>query len=117
MNHYEIATAIGEVLGFEVRYVPLEIDEFRLRMEKDLQFPPFMVQHLCEVAMDYRNGIFAGTDDIIERVTGEPPMTVQTFISSHKDAFSGPDYDWHLYSESGLHWNGNTQLPRPTNAP
>ena len=91
MNHYEIATAIGEVLGFEVRYVPLEIDEFRLRMEKDLQFPPFMVQHLCEVAMDYRNGIFAGTDDIIERVTGEPPMTVQTFISRHKDAFSGPD--------------------------
>lgn len=91
MNHDEIATAIGEVLGFDVRYVPLEIDEFRLRMERDLQFPPFMVQHLCEVAMDYRNGIFAGTDDIIERVTGEPPMTVQTFISRHKDAFSWPD--------------------------
>jgi uncharacterized protein YbjT (DUF2867 family) len=89
MNHDEIANAIGEVLGFEVRYVPLEIDEFRLRLERDLQFPPFMVQHLCEVALDYRNGIFGGTDDIIERVTGEAPMTVQAFISHHKDAFSG----------------------------
>lgn len=88
MNHDEIAAAVGEVLGYEVRYVPLELDEWRRRLEKELQFPPFMVQHLCEVAIDYRNGVFAGTDDIMERVTGEPPMTVQSFISRHREAFA-----------------------------
>jgi NAD(P)H dehydrogenase (quinone) len=88
MNHDEIAAAVGEVLGYEVRYVPLEVEEFRRRLEKELQFPPFMVQHLCEVAMDYRNGVFAGTDDIIERVTGQPPMTVQSFIARHREAFA-----------------------------
>jgi hypothetical protein len=32
--------------------------------------------------------MFGGTDDIIERVTGAAPLTVQAFIARHKDAFS-----------------------------
>ena len=34
--------------------------------------PPFLIQHLCAVAQDYQDGIFAGTDDIIGRLTGKP---------------------------------------------
>jgi len=53
MNHDEIAAAISEALGFEVRHVPLGLDEWRARMEKDLNFPPFMVQQLHEAVVDH----------------------------------------------------------------
>jgi hypothetical protein len=46
-----------------------------------------LIQHLCAVALDYQNGIFAGEDKIIAEVTGQPPMTVQEFVSLHRDAF------------------------------
>lgn len=43
---------------------------------------------MAEVAQDCRDGLFAGTNDVIERITGEPPMTVQTFVSRHRQAFA-----------------------------
>jgi NAD(P)H dehydrogenase (quinone) len=88
MDHNEIARAMSEALGTEISYSPIEIEEFRRRMEETYHFPPFLVQHLVEVSRDYRDGVFAGTNDVIERITGEPPMTVQTFISRHRDAFA-----------------------------
>jgi len=32
--------------------------------------------------------LFAGTNDVIERITGEAPMTVQTFVSRHRQALA-----------------------------
>jgi hypothetical protein len=46
-----------------------------------------MIQHFCAIAVDYQNGIFSGEDKIIAEVTGQPPMTVQQFVSLHRDAF------------------------------
>ena len=46
-----------------------------------------MIQHFCAVALDYQNGIFPGEDKIIGEVTGKPPMTVQDFVASHREAF------------------------------
>jgi hypothetical protein len=49
--------------------------------------PEFLIPHLCAVAVDYQNGIFAGEDKIITEVTGKPPMTPQEFVALHRDAF------------------------------
>jgi NAD(P)H dehydrogenase (quinone) len=87
MNYFEIASTISEILGRPITYQPITIDEYRQELEQ-LAVPPFLVQHLCAVALDCQDGIFAGTDDIIEGVTGKPPMTVQAFVASHKEAFS-----------------------------
>jgi hypothetical protein len=46
------------------------------------------VQHLVEVAQHYREGIFAGTNDVVERVTGTPPLSVQQFIGRNRAAFA-----------------------------
>jgi len=43
---------------------------------------------LCAVALDYRSGIFSGEDKIIAERTGKPPMTVQDFVASHREAFT-----------------------------
>jgi NAD(P)H dehydrogenase (quinone) len=47
----------------------------------------FVIQHLREVAIDHQNGIFAGTNDLVEKLGGRPPMTVEAFITKHRRAF------------------------------
>ncbi len=48
---------------------------------------PFVAQHLVEVAKDHAAGVFSGTDDVIERITGQPPMGLEEYISKHREAF------------------------------
>ncbi|QPF89899.1 NmrA family NAD(P)-binding protein [Bradyrhizobium commune] len=88
MNHTEIAAAMSKVLGAEIAYAPVSIEEFRQRMEQLYKFPPFLVQHLVEVAQNYQDGIFAGTNDNVERITGTPALSVPAFIEKYRNAFA-----------------------------
>ena len=88
MNHTEIAAAISEVLGTKIEYAPTSIEVFKDKMENAYKFPPFLVQHLVEVSKNYRDGIFSGTNDAVERITGTPPLTVQQFIARHRAVFA-----------------------------
>jgi NAD(P)H dehydrogenase (quinone) len=90
LDHHAIADAVGGVLGRKITYAPVTIDDYRKRLEEIPALPPYFVQHIISVALDYQNGIFSGTDDVIERVTGEPPMTVETFIAARKESFAAP---------------------------
>jgi uncharacterized protein YbjT (DUF2867 family) len=87
MNHTEIAAAISEVLGTEIAYAPSSIEQFKQKMEQVFKFPPFLVQHLVEVAQNYQDGIFAGTNDNVEKITGTPALSVQAFIAKHRNVF------------------------------
>jgi NAD(P)H dehydrogenase (quinone) len=88
MNHAEIAAAISEVLGVKIEYAPTSLEEFKQRMEQLYKFPPFLVQHLVEVAQNYREGIFAGTNDVVEKITGTPALSVPAFIEKYRSAFA-----------------------------
>jgi NAD(P)H dehydrogenase (quinone) len=48
----------------------------------------FAMQHLREVAIDHQNGIFAGTNDLVEKIGGRPPMTLEEFINKNRAAFA-----------------------------
>ena len=87
MNHTEIAAAMSEVLGAKIEYAPTSIPEFKQKIE-ELQFPPFRVQHLVEVAQNYREGIFAGTNDVVEKITGTPALSVSAFLEKHRKVFA-----------------------------
>jgi NAD(P)H dehydrogenase (quinone) len=87
MNHYEIAEEISRALGRPVRYEPVDIPTW-IEGIKAQGFPPFLAQHLSHVAEDYRNGIFAGTNDIVERIGGKKPTTVGEFITANSAAFA-----------------------------
>ena len=87
MDHFQIAEEMSQVLGTKITYKPIEIAEFRKRMQEVYRFNPFLIQHLSEVAQDYQDGIFAGTNNAVEEITGQRSMTVQEFISAHLDAF------------------------------
>ena len=88
MDHYEIAEAMSEVLGAKISYNPIAISEFHHRMVEVYKFNPFLVQHLVEVAQDYQNGIFAGTNNAVEAITGKRAMTVQEFIAANREVFA-----------------------------
>jgi NAD(P)H dehydrogenase (quinone) len=86
MNHHEIAEAISQALGRPVRYEPVDIPTW-IDGIKAQGFSSFLGQHLSNVAVDYVNGIFAGTNDLVERIGGEKPTTVEEFITANKTAF------------------------------
>ena len=88
MNHDEIAAAMSEVLGARIAYAPVSIDEFRRKMVDVYKFPPFLTQHLVVVARNYRDGVFAGVNDVVEKITGAPPLSVQQFIARNRAAYA-----------------------------
>jgi NAD(P)H dehydrogenase (quinone) len=88
MNHTEIAAAMSEVLGAKIEYAPTSIEVFKQKMEQLYKRPPFLVQHLVEVAQNYREGIFAGTNDVVEKITGTPALSISAFIEKNRKAFA-----------------------------
>lgn len=88
MNHTEIAAAMSEVLGVTIEYAPTSIEDFKQQMEQVYKFPPFLVQHLVEVAQHYREGVFQGTNDAIEKITGTPALSVPAYIEKYRGAFA-----------------------------
>ena len=47
----------------------------------------YLMQHLREVMIDHDNGIFAGSNDYVRSIGGEPPASLESFIERHKEAF------------------------------
>lgn len=89
MDHGEIAAVLSRVLRRPVRYEPLAIEEFARRMASA---PPHLVQHLSSIAQDYRDGIFAGTNDVVSRIGRTTPTTVEAFVEAHRASFLPPDH-------------------------
>ena len=72
-------------LGSELR------DRLRLVPEGPAEkawFRARFVQHISSVAQDYPDGIFAGTNDVIETITGKPPLTLEEFVSRNRAKFT-----------------------------
>ena len=86
LSQQGVADAVGEVLGRTITYVPISLEQYDAEMT-EAGLPPFLRQHLIEVAQDYQHGVFEGEDGIIREVTGQSPMTVQAFVTQHKALF------------------------------
>ncbi|MEV4319466.1 hypothetical protein [Actinocrispum sp. NPDC049592] len=86
MNHYDIAQAMSATLGLPVHYEPITIEEFAEAMAKR-GASTYFIQHLTNVAIDYHNGVFAGTDDNVQRISGQAPLSVEQFVVENKTAF------------------------------
>jgi uncharacterized protein YbjT (DUF2867 family) len=87
LSQREIAEDLSKLLKRKVEYRPTTLDGYRKHLEK-YNLPEFIIQHFIEVAVDYQNGIFAGTNDVIERITGQAPQTIEEFVEAHRAAFA-----------------------------
>jgi len=109
-TYQEIAQVLSRVLGKNVQYKQVSFETMLQMVASGGQKPPaehtaralygefeqptesragdsFLIQHLREVAIDHQNGVFAGTNDLVEKIGGRPPTTLEEFVTKHRDAF------------------------------
>jgi NAD(P)H dehydrogenase (quinone) len=109
-SYRETAQVLSRVLGKSVEYKQVDFEGFKKALHAAAQASAksqssrrfsaksertpeekagddFLFQHLHEVAIDHQNGIFAGTNDNVEKIGGRPPMTLEAFIEKHRAAF------------------------------
>ncbi len=110
-THKEIAQVLSRVLGKDVPYKQVSLETMLQILTSGGQKPPaehsarglygefeqkpegstgesFLIQHLREVAIDHQNGVFAGTNDVVEKIGGRQPTTLVEFITKHRKAFA-----------------------------
>ena len=98
MNHTEIAEALSEALGQTITYIPISVEEFAQTLT-NRGFGAHIVQHLSNVAIDYRNGVFAGTNDIVETIGKRKPTGVVEFAIRNKE-FLVDNKPWAYWSKA-----------------
>lgn len=86
LSQQQIAEEIGKVLGREIVYAPSTLAQYREHLET-YNLPEFAIQHFLETAVDYQNGIFAGTNGVIEEITGQAPQSVAGFVQANRQVF------------------------------
>ena len=86
LDHDAIARKIELALGMPVRYEPVAIPAFAAAMLAG-GVTPHTAQHLTHVAQDYLDGVFAGTNNLVEVIGGSKPMTVEDFVTTTRDEF------------------------------
>lgn len=86
LDHCQIADKLSATLGRPFRYEPMSIPEFAALMESG-GLSARLVQHIRSVAQDYLDGIFSGTNDVVTRLTGGPPLTVEQFVEMNRAKF------------------------------
>ena len=91
MTMPEIAEVLAKELNRPVEYVNLPIAEWRRALVEQVGFPEFLATHLAAVAQDHQDGVFSAKTDIVEKIGGHPPQSLEKFVQAHITEFSGGD--------------------------
>ncbi|RYG42416.1 SDR family oxidoreductase [bacterium] len=86
VTHAEIAAAFGRAGGQEVRFGSAPPEEFGALL-KGVGMPIWQVEGLLEDYAHYDRGEAAAVSPDVERVTGEPARSLETFARDHAEAF------------------------------
>ncbi|WP_158942262.1 NmrA family NAD(P)-binding protein [Granulicella sp. S190] len=85
----EIAEEIGRAIGKPVRYQLTDVPTLaKLAKENGIPLGDFFWQHLSEIAVDFENNVFAGTNDLVQKIGGQPSISLADFIAKHRDQFA-----------------------------
>ena len=83
----EMAGVLSRELGRPVEYVDLPVEAWGEVLAKVDGMTDSLVTHLKAVAVDHQNGIFRGETDVVERIGGQPPQSLDAFIREHRTVF------------------------------
>ena len=84
----EIAAEIGKVVGKPLAYEQIDAWELKKLSGKTGRTAPSdtLWQHFEEIAKDHQNGVFAGTNDLVQKIGGKRPMGLPEFLQANKTA-------------------------------
>ena len=77
---------MAQTLGIPVRYEPVDIPSFAAALRAQ-GASPYLVQYLSNVARAYQNNMFAGTNNLVEVISGTSPMTVEQYTAATRAAY------------------------------
>jgi NAD(P)H dehydrogenase (quinone) len=85
-NIFEMADILSDVMGRKIKYDPVSIERFK---ELDTQRGDniHFMQHVTHVAQDCIDGVFAGTNDCVEMITGQKPVRLKDFFIKKRALF------------------------------
>lgn len=85
-SQQELANEMSRILDRRIVYSPASLEEYRQHLST-FNLPEFLIQHFIAIAVDYQNGIFSGVDEVIGKITGHAPQTVEQFVTGNFQAF------------------------------
>jgi uncharacterized protein YbjT (DUF2867 family) len=88
ISFYEVAKALSEVLGKEVRYVNISLEDAKRAM-LNRGFPEWRVDVLTEYAKAHSEGYSDFTTEDFEQLTGHPATSYKRFASDFEPLFRG----------------------------
>jgi NAD(P)H dehydrogenase (quinone) len=84
----EMTTAIGEALGKDIAYQQVPFNGFIDGAKAaGFNFDPYFIQAVAAVTKEHQAGLLAGNNDIVERIGGAHPSTIQEFIQANRNSF------------------------------
>lgn len=75
-------------LNKPIEYVNLPIADWRNALVETVGFPEFLATHLAAVAQDHQDGVFSAETNVVEKIGGRPPQSLEQFIQAHLAEFS-----------------------------
>ncbi len=85
----EMADVLSSELGRPVQYVDLPNEAWGQILSEQVGLPEFLVTHLKAVADDHKNGVFSAQTDVVERIGGQAPQSLEEFVREHRESFTG----------------------------
>jgi NAD(P)H dehydrogenase (quinone) len=82
-----IAEEVGRGLDKSVTYIDVPIPAWRDALDRHVGFPKYLTTHLAAVAQDHRDGVLSAENDVVERIGGQPPESVEAFARAHAAMF------------------------------
>ena len=89
MTIAEMAEVLSGELGRPVDYVDLPNEAWGQVLSEQVGLPEFLVTHLKAVADDHKNGVFSAQTDVVKRIGGQDPQSLEDFAREHREAFIG----------------------------
>jgi uncharacterized protein YbjT (DUF2867 family) len=85
---YGVAQEFSGALNCEVTYLDISQEDWERNLKR-AQVPEHLSQHLLTMAELHRAGRYDRMADGVQRITGQPAMSVQEFVSLYSDQFGG----------------------------
>lgn len=83
----EMSTIFGRVLDKQVDYVDLPVEQWA-RILAQFQLSPYLIEHLRHVAEAHQSGEFDAETDVVRKIGGASPKSLETFIVENRAVFS-----------------------------
>jgi uncharacterized protein YbjT (DUF2867 family) len=84
----EMTAAIGEALDKDITYQQVPFDAFVDGAKAHgFDFDPYFVQSIAAVVKEHQGGLLAGNNDLVEKIGGTHPTTINEFVQANRTAF------------------------------